>query len=128
MPEPCDTRDFFRPRLAEMIDLRHPLAVLASRLPWAQIEANLAPFFARRARDGRLLEQDDLFGSSLQMVGAGVAAAGRPRLPMRLMASLLYLKHAYKLSDEELVERWAENVVWVRRINRHGVSGASPLQ
>ena len=27
-------------------------------------------------------------------------------------ASLLYLKHAYKLSDEELVERWAENVVW----------------
>ena len=28
------------------------------------------------------------------------------------MASLLYLKHAYKLSDEELVERWAENVVW----------------
>ncbi len=28
------------------------------------------------------------------------------------MASLLDLKHAYKLSDEELVERWAENVVW----------------
>lgn len=28
------------------------------------------------------------------------------------MASLLYLKHAYKLSDEKLVERWAENVVW----------------
>lgn len=28
------------------------------------------------------------------------------------MASLLYLKHAYKLSAEELVERWAENVFW----------------
>lgn len=27
------------------------------------------------------------------------------------MAILLYLKHAYKPSDEELVERWAENVV-----------------
>ena len=39
MPEPADTVDFFRPRLAEMLDLRHPLAVLASRLPWAQIEA-----------------------------------------------------------------------------------------
>ncbi|MEC5115969.1 transposase, partial [Xanthomonas oryzae] len=26
-------------------------------------------------------------------------------------ASLLYPKHAYKLSDEELVERWAQNVV-----------------
>lgn len=32
MPETTDTPDFFRPRLAEMIDLRHPLAVLASRL------------------------------------------------------------------------------------------------
>lgn len=28
------------------------------------------------------------------------------------MASLLYLKHAFNLSDTELVERWAENVVW----------------
>jgi IS5 family transposase len=28
------------------------------------------------------------------------------------MASLLYLKHAYNLSDEEVVARWSENVVW----------------
>ena len=112
MPTTADTPDFFRPRLAEMIDLRHPLAVLASRLPWAQIEASLAPLFARRVRDGHVVEQDDLFGPSLQLAGAGVSGAGRPRLPMRLMASLLYLKHAYKLSDEELVQRWAENVVW----------------
>ena len=112
MLESADTPDFFRPRLVEMIDLRHPLAVLASRLPWPQIEANLAPLFTRRVRAGRVLQQDDLFGPSLQVAGAGVAAAGRPRLPLRLMASLLYLKHAYKLSDEELVERWAENVVW----------------
>jgi IS5 family transposase len=28
------------------------------------------------------------------------------------MASLLYLKHAFNVSDEELVERWSENVVW----------------
>jgi|SRR5882672_1207417 len=112
MPEPADTPDFFRPRLAELIDLRHPLAVLASRLPWVQIETALAPCFARRCRDGRVVRQDDLFGPSLQLAGAGVAAAGRPRLAIRLMASLLYLKHAFKLSDEELVERWAENVVW----------------
>src|SRR6218665_3657074 len=89
--------DSFRSRLAEMIDLRHPLAVLASRLPWTQIEAALAPYFARRVRAGRVLEHDDLFGPSLQVAGAGVAAAGRPRLPLRLMASLLYLKHVYKL-------------------------------
>jgi hypothetical protein len=112
MSQAVATPDMFRQRLAEMIDLRHPLAVLASRLPWAQIEASLAPSFARRVRDGRVIAQDDLFGPSLQVAGAGVAGAGRPRLPIRLMASLLYLKHTYKLSDEELVERWAENVVW----------------
>lgn len=28
------TDDFFRARLDQMIDLRHPLAVLASRMPW----------------------------------------------------------------------------------------------
>lgn len=44
MLESADTPDFFRTRPAEMIDLRHPLAVLASRLPWTQIEANLSPF------------------------------------------------------------------------------------
>lgn len=107
-----DSADLFRQPLAEMIDPRHPLAVLASQLPWAQIETALAPHFARKARQGHTVVQDGLFGPSLQVTGAGVAAAGRPRLPIRLMASLLYLKHAYKLSDEELVERWAENVVW----------------
>jgi len=112
MSDPVHSADLFRQPLAEMIDARHPLAVLASRLPWAQIEAALAPHFARRVREGRAIAQDDLFGPSMQVAGAGIAAAGRPRLPIRLMASLLYLKHAFKLSDEELVERWAENVVW----------------
>ena len=88
MPQSNST-DFFRQPLAEMIDLRHPLAVLASRLPWAQIEAALAPHFARQVREGRAVAQDDLFGPSLQVAGAGAAAAGRPRLPLRLMASLL---------------------------------------
>ena len=108
MPE----TDFFRQPLAQMIDPRHPLAVLASRLPWTQIEAALAPRFARQVRPGRAIAQDDLFGPSIQVAGGGIAAAGRPRLPVRLMVSLLYLKHAFKLSDEELVQRWAENVVW----------------
>ncbi|MDF3834759.1 hypothetical protein P3W85_17595 [Cupriavidus basilensis] len=37
------TPGFFRSRLDSMIDLRYPLAVLATRMPWAQIEASLAP-------------------------------------------------------------------------------------
>ena len=89
-----------------------PLAVLATRMPWQQIEASVAPLLARKDRRGRSIEGADLFGPTLQVVGAGVSAAGRPRLAIRLMVSLLYLKHAYGLSDEAVVERWAENVVW----------------
>jgi hypothetical protein len=37
------TDDFFRARLDSMIDMRHPLAVLATRMPWEQIETALAP-------------------------------------------------------------------------------------
>ena len=104
------TDDFFRARLDQMIDLRHPLAVLAKRMPWAQIEAALAPALAHKDRSGNLAEGLDLFGPTLQPVGAGVSAAGRPRLPVRLMVSLLYLKHAYNESDESVVERWGQDV------------------
>jgi IS5 family transposase len=104
------TDDFFRSRLDQMIDLRHPLAVLASRMPWSQIEASLAPVFAHRDRKGRLSEGADMFGPTLAVAGAGISNAGRPRLPIRLMVALLYLKHAYNESDESLVEHWAQDV------------------
>src|SRR5450830_785479 len=106
------TDDFFRARLDQMIDLRHPLAALANRMPWAQIEAALAPAFARKIRQGHAVAGNDLFGTTLEIAGAGTSAAGRPRLSIRLMVALLYLKHAFNLSDEELVARWSENVVW----------------
>ena len=107
------TVDFFRARLDAMIDLRHPLAVLATRLPWARLEAELAPIWQRDAREGILPDGVDLFGSGGGVLAAaGVSYAGRSRLPIRLMCSLLYLKHAFNLSDEETCERWAENVVW----------------
>jgi len=104
--------DFFRARLDQMIDLRHPLAVLAGRLPWSQIEATLAPAFERKNRESQVVEIDDLFGATQVIAGADVSVAGRLRLSIRLMASLLYLKHAFNLSDEEVVVRWSENVVW----------------
>lgn len=106
------TDDFFRARLDSMIDLRHPLVVLATRMPWAEIEASLAPLLAHKDRRGRLIQDGDLFGPTAQLAGAGLSNAGRPRLALRLMVALLYLKHAFNLSDEELCERWSENVVW----------------
>lgn len=107
---PMATTDFFRARLDAMIDLRHPLAVLATRMPWSQIESNLAPVFEHRDRAGRVIEGSDLYGPTMTVASAGISPAGRPRLPIRLMVALLYLKHAYNLSDDGVIERWAQDV------------------
>lgn len=106
------TPDFFRLRLDQMIDLKHPLAVLSTRLPWASIEAAVAPKLAQVAKPAKRVSGEDLAGAFDGEFGGGVSPAGRPRLPVRLMISLLYLKNSFNLSDEELVERWAENVQW----------------
>ena len=106
------TEDFFRGRLDQMIDLRHPLAVLSTHMPWQEIEASLAGVIARKVKAGRKVEDIDLFGPVVKVSGGVVSNAGRPRLPMRLMVSLLYLKHTYNLSDEELVVAWSENVYY----------------
>ena len=74
------TDDFFRARLDQMIDLRHPLAVLARRMPWSQIETALSPAFVRKNLEGKVIDQDDLFGGTLEIAGNGISAAGRPRV------------------------------------------------
>ena len=101
------TNDFFRARLDAMVDLKHPLAVLSTRLPWAAIEAAVAPKLARQALPAKRLCGKDLLGAHDAEVGGGVSPAGRPRLSICLMSSLLYLKNSFNLSDEELVERRA---------------------
>ena len=82
--------DFFRARLDQTIDLRHSLAVMAGRIPRAALESSLAPSLVHRDRKGRVIEGQGPFGQTLELAGAGVSAAGRPRLPIRLMASLLF--------------------------------------
>ena len=42
--------DFFRCRIDSVIDLWDPLALLAQRFPWEQIEEALAPKFKRKER------------------------------------------------------------------------------
>lgn len=105
------TEDFFRARLDHMIDLRHPLAVLASRMPWQQIEASVAHLFSRKAHTGQALPELDLFGEAPAPL-VRQSNAGRPRVPLRTMIALLYLKHAFDLSDEAVVERWSETPRW----------------
>lgn len=81
--------ELFRSRLDSQIDLRHPLAQLAGRMPWADLE--------------------DALSATLPPAPVG---GGRPALPVRLMAGLLYLKHANDLSDEDVCWRWLENPYW----------------
>ena len=104
------TPDFFRARLDGMIDLNHPLAILRNRLPWSEIETVISAYFVRKDRTGKLIPSDDLFGSSLQIAGGASTRSGRPRLSIRLMVSLILLKHTYNESDESVVERWAQDV------------------
>jgi transposase, IS5 family len=92
------TDDFFRARLDSMIDMRHPLAMLATRMPCAEIESSLAPAFAHRDRAGKVLDVADLFGATAEIVGAGVSTRGRRRLPIRLMVALVYRRASSYLS------------------------------
>ena len=82
------TDDFFRLCIDHMIDLRHPLAVLASRMPWQEIEAAVAHILFCKGRAGVAMPDLDLFGEQVQRTPKA-SAAGRPRIPLRVMISLL---------------------------------------
>jgi len=106
------TPDFFRSRIDAMVDQKHPLFILASRMPWAQLETKLRAAKTPAEKPERSEIRDDLFGESTQTKREGNANAGRPALSVRLLAGLLYLKHAYNESDENVCEKWAENPYW----------------
>ena len=53
----------------------------------------------------------DLFGEQVQRAPVQ-SNAGRPRVPLRIMIALLYLKHAFNESDEGVVARWADMPRW----------------
>ncbi|SAI67028.1 Transposase domain (DUF772) [Bordetella ansorpii] len=78
--------DLFRHPLREQINLKHPIVQLADLMDWQRIEAVCASGFT----SGR----------------------GRPATSPRLIAGLLYLQHAFDLSDEAVVWGWVENPYW----------------
>jgi IS5 family transposase len=64
----------FRFPLAEHLNPKHELVLLCDAMDWSEIERSLSEHFA--------------------------STAGRPTLPPRLVAGLLYLQHAKDFSDE----------------------------
>lgn len=103
--------DFFRSGFDQMIDLRHPLAVLASRMTWQEIEARVVHLFARKVHADVVMPDLDLLGEH-HTRAAVRSNAGCARVPQRVMISLLYLKHAFNESDEGVVARWADTPRW----------------
>jgi len=67
----------------EQLDQQHPLYILANKINWRQFEDALAKHYSQKM--------------------------GAPAKPIRLMVSLLILKQLRNLSDESVVEQWAEN-------------------
>src|ERR1035438_1049232 len=67
----------------EQLDHKHPLYILGNTIDWDVFEKAFTKHY------------------SLTM--------GAPSKPIRLMVSLLILKQVRNLSDESVVEQWAEN-------------------
>jgi IS5 family transposase len=82
-PRPEEQDDLLRPRLIDMIDGRHEFVKLAVLIDWEVFDREWAGFFP--------------------------SGKGRPATEPRLVAGLLYLQHAYRLSDEAVVAGWVEN-------------------
>ena len=78
--------ELFRIELTTLIRLDHPLVRLAEVVNWASFDQAFDPLYDE--------------------------GNGRPAIPTRLMVGLHYLKHLYRLSDEEVVRQWAENPYW----------------
>jgi transposase, IS5 family len=78
--------DLFRQELVNLIDMRHELAVLSSKIDWAALEGRFGGLYA--------------------------AGVGRPGHPIRLMVGLQLLKYLRKASDEDIVASWVENPYW----------------
>lgn len=76
----------FYSRLEDQLDRNHSLYRLSNRINWEIFEEAFSKHYSSRM--------------------------GKPGKPIRLMVSLLILKHLRNLSDESMVEQWSENAYY----------------
>jgi len=69
----------------EQLSRRHPLYILANTINWNIFEEAFSELYSQE---------------------------GRPAKPIRLMVSLLIIKHIRNISDETVVEQWFENIYY----------------
>jgi IS5 family transposase len=77
--------NFLQPGLSEQLSAKHPFYILAGKIDWQLFEKAFAKHYSTE---------------------------GRPAKPIRLMVSLLIIKHVRNISDESVVEQWSENVYY----------------
>jgi len=78
--------NLFQAQLKQILNLDHPLCVLARKIDWSRFEGGFAE--------------------------CNCPDFGAPAKDIRLIVGLHYLKHAFNESDESLVQRWVENQYW----------------
>ncbi len=61
-----------------MIALGYQPAVLASHMPWQEIDASLAKQLPREVKMGRSIQEMGLLDSQTALLGASLPDAGRP--------------------------------------------------
>ena len=78
--------DLFQARFDQLLNLSHPLCVLARKIDWQRFDVAFA--------------------------GCYCPDTGAPGKDIRLLVGLHYLKHTFNESDESLLDRWVENPYW----------------
>ncbi len=86
LSKPASTSQLsFYSTFEEQLSHRHPLYILANKIQWNIFEQAFAKLYSEE---------------------------GRPAKPIRLMVSLVMLKHVRNLSDDSVVEQWFENIYY----------------
>jgi IS5 family transposase len=80
-----DTQLSFYSSFEEQLSHQHPLYILANQINWGIFEEAFSKLYSEE---------------------------GRPGKPIRLMVSLILLKHIRDISDESVVEQWIENIYY----------------
>ena len=85
----------------EQLSHQHPLYILANKIDWNIFEAAFSKLYS---------------------------VEGRPAKPIRLMVSLLMLKHIRNISDESVVEQWFENIYYQYFSGEKSYACAAPCE
>jgi transposase, IS5 family len=78
--------EIFKVPLKQIIREDHELVILAQKIDWVKLEADLSVYYCR----------DN----------------GRPCVPIRTIAGIVLIKRIFSESDESVLERWVENPYW----------------